>query len=121
MVQGAKAHHKFPNVLADLPPPPPPPGLTTPHQALGLHFPPLPLWQGLYLLQLLLSLQNIPLHLVSIGLHARNEQSQFLGCSPGWIVGSRGQQLWKGPPCLPRRTHFPDPLTPAFYREESMV
>lgn len=48
---------------------------------------------SLYLLQLLLRLQNVPFHLVSVGLHTGDEQSQFLGCSPGWIVRGTGQKL----------------------------
>lgn len=40
---------------------------------------------GPHLLQPLLGLQDVPLHLVSIGLHARDEQGQLLGGSPvGW-------------------------------------
>lgn len=40
-----------------------------------------------YLLQSLLGLQDVPLHLVGIGLHAGDEQGQLLGGSPGVPVG----------------------------------
>jgi hypothetical protein len=43
---------------------------------------------GSHLLQPLLGLQDVSLHLVSIGLHAGDEHSQFLGGSP---AGGGGQ------------------------------
>lgn len=49
---------------------------------------------GPHLLQPLLGLQDVPLHLVSVGLHAGDEQGQLLGGSP---VGWGGQR---------RRTRF---------------
>ena len=50
-----------------------------------------------HLLQLLLGLQDVPLHLVGFGLYARDEQGQLLGgISDGWW-GQRVAWLEKFP------------------------
>lgn len=50
-----------------------------------------------HLLQLLLGLQDVPLHLVGIGLHAGDEQGQLLGgSSDGWW-GQRAAWLERFP------------------------
>lgn len=93
---------------------------------LCLHAPPRLPRQSPYLLQLLLSLQNVPFHLVSVRLHAGDEQSQFLGCSPGRLSGQRTvmeKPLSHTPIPHPAMEGGPTPPTPppAFYREESVV
>lgn len=73
-----------------------------------------------YLLQLLLRLQNVPFHLVSVGLHAGDEQSQFLGCSPGGLSRSEDSNYGKAR-CASHVGPTPPSPTPTFYREKSVV
>lgn len=54
---------------------------------------------GPHLLQPLLGLQDVPLHLVSVGLHAGDEQGQLLGGSPvGWGGAAPSDEVLLFPP-----------------------